>query len=92
MGRHFINHRTCPECGHRLRHYYFYCGRCGNVDIIDWVKTVKVWLLALFLTAVIILPLLIKQYQSMKAQCQNNQFIAAMMAGVGLNCTDGTDQ
>lgn len=88
MGRNFINHRTCPECGNRLRYYYFYCGRCGNVDIIDWVKTVKVWLLTIVFTAVIVFPLLIKQYQSMQSQCQNNQFIAIIMASVGLDCAN----
>ncbi|MGP1606418.1 MAG: hypothetical protein ACTTG4_08515 [Moraxella sp.] len=82
MGRHFINHKTCPECGNYLRSYYFYCGRCGNVGIIDWIKTAKFWLFVLLMAAIVIVPVLIK----LKTQCQNNQYVAAMVAGFGWNC------
>lgn len=39
MGNPFFNHRRCPNCGNHLKHYYWYCGQCGNQDLIDWVKT-----------------------------------------------------
>lgn len=84
MGRHFINHRTCPECGNYLRSYYFYCGCCGNMGIIDWVKTVKVWLFFILLALLIF----VGPYQKIKAQCQHNPYIAAMAAGFGWNCTN----
>lgn len=35
----FINHRRCPECGYRLKHYYWYCGQCGNQSLTNWIKT-----------------------------------------------------
>lgn len=33
------NHARCPECGNKLKSYYYYCGRCGNQDITNWPMT-----------------------------------------------------
>lgn len=43
MGEYFINHRHCPDCGHRLKSYYWYCGNCGNQDLTNWAKTLVMW-------------------------------------------------
>lgn len=39
MGNLFINHKSCPECGGRIKGYYYYCGRCGNQDVVNWKYT-----------------------------------------------------
>lgn len=39
MGNLFINHRRCPDCGNHIKHYYWYCGRCGNQDLTNWLAT-----------------------------------------------------
>ena len=36
MSSFFINHKNCPECGARIKGYYYYCGKCGNNDVTDW--------------------------------------------------------
>ena len=39
MSKLFINHKNCPECGERIKGYYYYCGRCGNQDVVNWKYT-----------------------------------------------------
>ena len=39
MSNLFINHKYCPECGGRIKGYYYYCGQCGNQDVINWKYT-----------------------------------------------------
>lgn len=34
-----FKHRKCPDCGARLKGYYYYCGQCGCRDITDWKMT-----------------------------------------------------
>lgn len=46
----FINHRRCPTCGHHIKHYYWYCGNCGNQDLTNWALT-----LAMIMVFVLIL-------------------------------------
>lgn len=43
MGNPFFNHRRCPNCGNHIKHYYWYCGRCGSQDLVNWAKTLTVW-------------------------------------------------
>lgn len=38
MSNFIINHKYCPECGGRIKGYY-YCGRCGNQDVVNWKFT-----------------------------------------------------
>ena len=39
MNNFIINHKNCPECGGRIKGYYYYCCRCGNQDIVNWKFT-----------------------------------------------------
>jgi len=39
MSNYIINHKNCPECGARIKGYYYYCGRCGNQDVANWKFT-----------------------------------------------------
>ena len=39
MSNLFINHKYCPECGGCIKDYYYYCGRCGNQDVVNWKYT-----------------------------------------------------
>ncbi len=39
MSNYLINHKNCPECGGRIKGYYYYCGRCGNQDVVNWKFT-----------------------------------------------------
>jgi predicted amidophosphoribosyltransferase len=36
MNHFIINHKKCPECGGRIKGYYYYCGQCGNQDVVNW--------------------------------------------------------
>lgn len=53
MSNFIINHKYCPECGGRIKGYYYYCGKCGNHDLINWKYTGIFWLItgAIFLVA-----------------------------------------
>lgn len=44
MSNYLINHKNCPECGRRLKDYYYYCGHCGNQDVVNW-KTSSIFLM-----------------------------------------------
>ena len=35
MSKLLVNHKYCPECGGRIKGYYYYCGRCGNQDVVN---------------------------------------------------------
>ena len=48
----FINHKRCPNCGARLKHYYWYCGSCKNQDLTNWTLTLMLW--GVFLIIVVI--------------------------------------
>ncbi len=50
-----IKHKQCPQCGNRLKHYYYYCGKCGNRDITNWSKTIKFLLIFLCIIALIVM-------------------------------------
>ena len=39
MTSYLINHKNCPECGRRVKSYYYYCGNCGNQDVVNWKVT-----------------------------------------------------
>ena len=40
MNHFIINHKKCPECGGRIKGYYYYCGQCGNQDVVNWKKQI----------------------------------------------------
>lgn len=44
MSNYLINHKNCPECGRRVKGYYYYCGHCGNQDVVNW-KTTGIFLM-----------------------------------------------
>ena len=46
MGKNLINHNRCPDCGACIKHYYTYCGRCGNNDVVNWKLTGYFWMIA----------------------------------------------
>lgn len=46
MSKNLINHKHCPNCDVRIKHYYSYCVRCGNNDIVNWKLTGYFWLIA----------------------------------------------
>ena len=46
MGKNLINHNRCPDCGAYIKHYYTYCGRCGNNDVVNWKLTGYFWMIA----------------------------------------------
>lgn len=52
MGNPFFNHRRCPDCGNHIKHYYWYCGRCGNQDLINWAKTLIMWTIFVIIVTV----------------------------------------
>lgn len=46
MSKSLINHNRCPDCGAQIKSYYYYCGRCGNNDAVNWKLTGYFWLIA----------------------------------------------
>lgn len=67
MGKLLINHKHCPDCGARIKGYYYYCGQCGCEDVTDWKLTGIFWLI----TAIIVIPLF---YFLAKNFCGNTFF------------------
>ncbi|OTT93890.1 hypothetical protein FDQ49_00180 [Acinetobacter nosocomialis M2] len=53
MSKNLINHKRCPNCDSPIKGYYYYCGRCGNNDVVNWKLTGYFWLLvgSIFLIA-----------------------------------------
>lgn len=54
----FINHKRCPDCGARLKHYYWYCGDCGNQNLTNWPLMIVIAILFLLIIGFISLKLL----------------------------------
>lgn len=48
-----INHKRCPECGTRIKPYYWYCGTCDNQNLNNWAMTGLLVLIALVILAVV---------------------------------------
>lgn len=71
MGNLFINHKNCPECGGRIKGYYYYCGHCGNQDLVNW-KYTGVFLL------IVGTIFLIAMYFAAKNFCENPFFSQAV--------------
>lgn len=69
-----INHRRCPDCHNRLKHYYWYCGQCGNQNLIDWAKTAIV--IMIFINIVVFVGL------SIRGQLCGNQITAGLWDGL----------
>ncbi|MFX5104355.1 hypothetical protein ABTC47_18350, partial [Acinetobacter baumannii] len=57
MSNLFINHKNCPECGGRIKGYYYYCGQCGSQNVVNWKHTGIFLLIAgkIFLVAMLFL-------------------------------------
>ncbi len=54
-----FNYRRCPDCGNRLKHYYYECRRCGRTDITNWPLTIMVFLImAVVFYSLILAPFL----------------------------------
>ena len=70
MSRFFLNYKNCPECGARIKGYYYYCGRCGNDDVIDW----KLSSLTLLIAGAIFFLII---YFVMQNFCENSFFLQA---------------
>ncbi|ELX06495.1 hypothetical protein ACINNAV57_A0084 [Acinetobacter baumannii Naval-57] len=53
----FINHKNCPECGGRIKGYYYYCGQWGSQNVVNWKHTGIFLLIAgkIFLVAMLFL-------------------------------------
>ncbi len=54
----FINYKRCPECGARLKHYYWYCGDCDNQNLTNWPLTLTIWLGFIALIGVLVINFL----------------------------------
>ena len=72
------NYARCPECGNKLKSYYYYCGRCGNQDITDWSITFVI----LGIGLVIALFLLI----FVKNQFCSSSILQMVVTNFGLSC------
>ena len=70
MSSFFINHKNCPECGARIKGYYYYCGKCGNDDVTDW----KLSGLTFLIVGVIFFLII---YFVMQNFCENSFFLQA---------------
>ena len=68
MSNLFINHKYCPECGGRIKGYYYYCGQCGNQDVVNWKYT------GIFILIAGII-FLIAMYFAAKNFCENQFFL-----------------
>lgn len=39
----FINHDRCPNCGAKIKRYYWNCRNCGSQDLTNWPSTLTLW-------------------------------------------------
>lgn len=67
MSKLFINYKYYPECGGRIKGYYYYCGRCGNQDVVSWKYSGILVLIAGII-------FLIVMYFAAKSFCENKFF------------------
>lgn len=73
------NYARCPECGNKLKSYYYYCGRCGNQDITDWSMT--------FIGMGIILIVAILCLIFAKNQFCSSSMLQIVITNFGLSCS-----
>lgn len=76
----FINHKRCPDCGAKLKHYYWYCGKCGNNELTDWKMTFI--MLGVFLAIAIVAALMFRSHL-----CQSeSQMVIGVLKQWGWAC------
>jgi len=74
----FINHKRCPECGARLKHYYWYCGDCDNQNLTNWPLMIAIVIAFVIMMGFIALNFLEKA-------C-NDSFLQQLVMNWGVNC------
>ena len=74
----FINHKRCPECGARLKHYYWYCGDCDNQNLTNWPLMIAIVIAFVIMMGFIALNFLEKA-------C-NDSFLQQLVMNWGINC------
>ena len=74
----FINHKRCPECGARLKHYYWYCGDCDNQNLTNWTLMIAIVIAFVIMMGFIALNFLEKA-------C-NDSFLQQLVMNWGVNC------
>lgn len=74
MGKYLINHNRCPDCGNRLKSYYWYCGRCGNTSIVNWTKTA--------ILAMIFVVLVVASVLTIRGQLCKSSMTAGIVNGL----------
>ena len=74
----FINHKRCPNCGARLKHYYWYCGDCDNQNLTNWPLMIAIVIAFVIMMGFIALNFLEKA-------C-NDSFLQQLVMNWGVNC------
>ncbi len=74
----FINHKRCPDCGARLKHYYWYCGDCDNQNLTNWPLMIVIVTAFLIMMGFIALNFL-------ETAC-NNSFLQQLVINWGMSC------
>ncbi len=74
----FINHKRCPECGARLKHYYWYCGDCDNQNLTNWPLMIVIVIAFVIMMGFIALNFLEKA-------CYDS-FLQQLVMNWGINC------
>ena len=74
----FINHKRCPECGARLKHYYWYCGDCDNQNLTNWPLMITIAIAFIIMMGLIGLNFLEKA-------CSNS-FLQQLVMHWGVSC------
>lgn len=74
----FINHKRCPECGARLKHYYWYCGDCDNQNLTNWPLMIVIVIAFVIMMGFIALNFLEKA-------CYDS-FLQQLVMNWGVNC------
>lgn len=74
----FINYKRCPECGARLKHYYWYCGDCDNQNLTNWALMIAIVIAFVIMMGFIALNFLEKA-------C-NDSFLQQLVMNWGINC------
>lgn len=74
----FINHKRCPECGARLKHYYWYCGDCDNQNLTNWPLMIVIVIAFVIMMGFIALNFLEKA-------CSNS-FLHQLVMHWGVSC------
>lgn len=74
----FINYKRCPECGARLKYYYWYCGDCDNQNLTNWPLMIAIVIAFVIMMGFIALNFLEKA-------CYDS-FLQQLVMNWGINC------